>query len=60
MRVDDHARGPGGVLPRRTTKQVIHRAAVAWRSANGLGLRLLGPLEDTAAREALLRKFRRP
>ena len=43
-----------------TTKQVIHRAAVAWRSPNGLGLRLLGPLEDTAAREALLRKFRHP
>jgi hypothetical protein len=42
-----------------TTKQVIHRAAVAWRSTNGIGLRLLGPLEDASAREAMLRKFRR-
>jgi len=38
---------------------VIHRAEVAWRTATGMGLRLLGPLEDVAAREAFLRKFRR-
>lgn len=42
-----------------TTRQVIHRAAVAWRTTTGMGLRLLGPLEDAAAREAFLRKFRR-
>ena len=42
-----------------TTKQVIHRAAVAWRTTNGMGLRLLGPLDDATAREAFLRKFRR-
>jgi hypothetical protein len=32
---------------------------VAWRTTTGMGLRILGPLEDAAAREALLRKFRR-
>ena len=42
-----------------TTKAVIHRAAVAWRTTTGIGLRILGPLEDMAAREALMRKFRR-
>jgi hypothetical protein len=42
-----------------TTRQVIHRAAVAWRSTTGLGLRLLGPIEDVAQREAFLRKFKR-
>ena len=42
-----------------TTRQVIHRAAVAWRTTNGMGLRLLGPLEDAARREAFLRKSRR-
>ena len=42
-----------------TTKAVIHRAAVAWRTTTGMGLRILGPLEDAAAREALMRKFRR-
>jgi hypothetical protein len=42
-----------------TTKGVIHRAAVAWRTTTGIGLEILGPLEDVAAREALMRKFRR-
>jgi len=37
----------------------VHRAEVAWRTATGMGLRLLGPLEDVAAREAFLRKFKR-
>jgi len=38
---------------------IIHKAEVAWRTTTGLGLKILGPLEDAAAREALLRKFRR-
>ena len=38
---------------------VIHRAEVAWRTTTGIGLKLLGPMEDVAARESLLRKFRR-
>ena len=38
---------------------IIHKAEVAWRTTTGIGLKLLGPLEDAAAREALLRKFRR-
>lgn len=42
-----------------TTKAIIHRAVVAWRTTTGLGLRIVGPLEDAAAREALMRKFRR-
>jgi hypothetical protein len=42
-----------------TTRAVIHRAAVAWKTTTGMGLKLLGPLEDATAREALLRKFRR-
>ena len=41
------------------SRGIIHRAEVAWRTATGMGLRLLGPLEDVAAREAFLRKFRR-
>ena len=38
---------------------IIHKAEVAWRTTTGMGLRILGPMEDVAAREALLRKFRR-
>jgi len=38
---------------------IIHKAEVAWRTTTGIGLRILGPLDDAAAREALLRKFRR-
>jgi hypothetical protein len=38
---------------------IIHKAEIAWRTPAGLGLKILGPLEDAAAREALLRKFRR-
>ena len=38
---------------------IIHKAEVAWRTTTGMGLRILGPLEDVAARQALLRKFRR-
>ena len=38
---------------------IIHKAEVAWRTTTGIGLKILGPLEDAAAREALLRKFRR-
>src|ERR1700674_4534494 len=41
------------------SRGIIHRAEVAWRTTTGMGLRLLGPIEDAAAREALLRKFRR-
>jgi hypothetical protein len=41
------------------SRGVIHKAEVAWRTTTGMGLRLLGPLEDAAAREAFLRKFRR-
>jgi hypothetical protein len=38
---------------------IIHKAEVAWRTTTGIGLKILGPLDDAAAREALLRKFRR-
>jgi hypothetical protein len=38
---------------------VIHRAEVAWRTTTGIGLKILGPLDDVEARESLLRKFRR-
>src|SRR5205085_627752 len=41
------------------SRGIIHKAEVAWRTTTGLGLRILGPLEDVAAREALLRRFRR-
>jgi len=41
------------------SRGIIHRAEVAWRTTAGLGLRLLGPLEDAEARAAFLRKFRR-
>ena len=38
---------------------IIHKAEVAWRTTTGIGLKILGPLEDAAARESLMRKFRR-
>jgi hypothetical protein len=38
---------------------IIHKAEVAWRTTSGIGLKIMGPLEDAAAREALLRRFRR-
>lgn len=38
---------------------IIHKAEVAWRTTTGMGLRILGPIEDAAARAALLRKFKR-
>ena len=38
---------------------IIHKAQVTWRTTGGIGLKILGPIEDAAAREALLRKFRR-
>jgi hypothetical protein len=38
---------------------IIHKAEVAWRTTTGIGLKILSPLEDAAARDALLRKFRR-
>jgi hypothetical protein len=50
---------PGEFYLAEASRGVIHRAEVAWRTATGMGLRLLGPLEDVAAREAFLRKFRR-
>jgi hypothetical protein len=41
------------------SRGIIHKAEVAWRTTTGMGLRLLGSLEDAAAREAFLRKFQR-
>jgi hypothetical protein len=41
------------------SRGVIHKAEVAWRTTTGIGLKTLGPLDDAAARESLLRKFRR-
>jgi len=38
---------------------IIHKAEVVWRTSTGMGLRILGQLEDAAARETLFRKFRR-
>ena len=50
---------PGEFYLAEASRGLIHRAEVAWRTATGIGLRLLGPLEDVATREAFLRKFRR-
>jgi len=50
---------PGEFYLAEASRGIIHRAEVAWRTATGMGLRLLGPLEDVSAREAFLRKFRR-
>lgn len=41
------------------SRGVIHKAEVAWRTTTGMGLRIVGPLEDAEARAALMRKFRR-
>ena len=50
---------PGEFYLAEASRGIIHRVEVAWRTATGMGLRLVGPLEDVAAREAFLRKFRR-
>jgi hypothetical protein len=50
---------PGDVYLVEAARGIIHRAEVAWRTTVGMGLKLLGPLQDAAAREALLRRFRR-
>jgi hypothetical protein len=50
---------PGDFYLVEASRGIIHKAEVAWRTTTGIGLKLLGPLEDVAAREALLRKFRR-
>jgi hypothetical protein len=50
---------PGDFYLVEASRGIIHKAEVAWRTTTGIGLRLLGPLEDVAAREALMRKFRR-
>ncbi len=50
---------PGEFYLIEASRGIIHKAEVAWRTTTGIGLRLLGPLEDAAARAALLRKFRR-
>jgi hypothetical protein len=41
------------------SRGVIHKAEVAWRTTTGMGLKTLGSVDDAAARESLLRKFRR-
>lgn len=41
------------------SRGIIHRAEIAWRTTTGIGLKLVGPLEDAEARAALMRKFRR-
>jgi PilZ domain len=41
-----------------TTRGIIHRTEVVWRTGKEMGLRLLGLLEDTAVREAFLKRFR--
>ena len=41
------------------SRGVIHRAEIAWRTTTSIGVKLLGPLKDVAAREAMLRRFRR-
>ena len=41
------------------SRGVIHRAEIAWRTTTSIGVKLLGPLEDVAARQAMLRRFRR-
>jgi len=41
------------------SRRIIHKAEVAWRTPAGMGLKLLGPVEDDATRESLLRRFLR-
>jgi hypothetical protein len=50
---------PGDFYLVEANRGIIHKAEVAWRTTRGLGLRILGPLEDAAARTALMRKFDR-
>lgn len=41
------------------SRRIVHKAEVAWRTPAGMGLKLLGPIEDDATRESLLRRFLR-
>ena len=41
------------------SRGVIHKAEIAWRTTTSIGVRLLGPLEDAAARAAFMRRFQR-
>jgi PilZ domain len=50
---------PGDFYLVEANRGIIHKAEVAWRTTTGIGLKILGPLDDAAARESLLRKFRR-
>jgi PilZ domain len=42
-----------------TTRGFIYRAEAAWRTVDGIGIRLLGPVDDAKQRESFLRKFKR-
>jgi hypothetical protein len=59
VRVSSWAGVPADLYLVEASRGVIHKAEVAWRTMGGIGLRISGPLQDSAEREALLRKFRR-
>ena len=50
---------PPEVFLAEATRGIVHKAEVAWRTTAGIGLKLLGTLDDAAAQEALPRKLRR-
>jgi hypothetical protein len=59
VRTADPLRVPQDFYLVEATRGLIHKAEVVWRSGSGIGLRIHGALEDAAARETLLKKFRR-
>jgi PilZ domain len=60
IRTADPLRVPQDFYLVEATRGRIHKAEVVWRTRGGIGLKIHGPLEDAAAREALLRRFHRP
>lgn len=59
IRVQNTAQLPKEFLLVEPARSLVHRAMIARRTVKGLGLRLMGPLEDVHQREAYLRRFRR-
>jgi hypothetical protein len=59
VRITSSHGGPQDFYLVEANRGIIHKAEVAWRTTTGLGLRLVGPLDDAEARAALMRKFRR-
>ena len=59
VRIDSSHGLPQEFYLAEASRGIVHKAEVAWRTTAGIGLKLLGTLDDAAAHEALPRKIRR-